>query len=139
MFVGECARGVASPMTLSSIHGDKALNWLRKGPFSSASRWLKYCRLAVSKRDRIVLARATTMLGVVTSDNSIRYDDALRALREATAETIPAGRTYLIGKTEQGPIIGSLISGVGIVERDGRVEIVCLNPAGTTTRLGRLI
>jgi hypothetical protein len=66
------------------------------------------------------------------------FDEALRALREAVAELIPSGRVYLLGTNERGPVIGSLITGVGIGVGDGLVELIRVHQGGHPTILGRL-
>lgn len=75
--------------------------------------------LAISRRDRMILALARRHAGT-----SRELGEVLRALREATAEIIPAGRVYLLGERRGAPIAGSILSGVGIAMGDHGVEIV---------------
>src|SRR5262245_46230282 len=66
--------------------------------------------IRLSERDRRIIELAHSRLG----DKRVDFSEALRGLREAVRELIPAGRTYLLGTTEFGPIVGSIVSGVGI-------------------------
>jgi len=91
----------------------------------------------VSARDRDIIASALRKLGGVAGD----FGEAVRALREATEELIPAGRTYFLGATAEGPIIGSIISGVGIVASSGSssgVRIARIGRDGRVMDLGGL-
>jgi hypothetical protein len=63
----------------------------------------------------------------------------MRALREAVEETIPAGRVFLLGTTEAGPILGSIVSGVGLVDDPHGVQIVRVDQQGSLVHLGRLM
>jgi hypothetical protein len=73
----------------------------------------------VSARDRRILELAHEWAG--HSD----YATAVAALAEAVRTVIPNGRVYYLGEGEQGgPIIGSLVSGVGITEIAGGVLVV---------------
>jgi len=47
----------------------------------------------------------------------------VRALREAVEESIYGGRVFVLGTTSVGPIVDSLISGVGIVDAAAGVEL----------------
>jgi hypothetical protein len=92
-----------------------------------------------SARDRAILDVALRKLGGAVVD----FEEALRALREATEELIPAGRTYYLGATAQSPIVGSIISGVGIVAsnaNDGArgVRVVRVRRDGGMIELGAL-
>jgi hypothetical protein len=64
------------------------------------------------------------------------FGDALRALREATEEAIPAGRTFYLGAAERGPVVGSIISGVGITEGPQGLVVVRVRE-GCCSVLGR--
>jgi hypothetical protein len=81
----------------------------------------------LARRDHLIIELARGKLAGAT-----RFGDAVRALQEAVAETIPAGRIYVLG----GGAIGSLISGVGIVDGDAGVQLVRVC-AGRTAILGR--
>ncbi|WP_437686066.1 hypothetical protein [Sorangium sp. So ce176] len=90
-------------------------------------------RIALSARDRRIVALARRKLGGATVD----FGDAVRALREAVEELIPAGRVYVLGTTELTPVIGSLVSGVGIAGGEEGVVLVRLEHDGRRTVLGR--
>lgn len=120
-------------MVLSSLRSGAPLRWLQGTAALATWNRLKRFRDSLSERDRLILALAALKLSRTTRVDTSRA--ALRALHEATSDTIPAGRTYLIGMAD-GPVIGSIISRVGIVERNGRMEILRLNPASAPTQLG---
>lgn len=81
----------------------------------------------LARRDQLIVELARGKLA-----GAACFTEAARALQEAVAETIPAGRIYVLG----GGAIGSLISGVGIVEGDAGVQLVHVR-GGRTTLLGR--
>jgi hypothetical protein len=117
--------------------------------------WERALRRRVSERDlRILLLARRKMQGV-----RVDFDEAIRALREAVEESIPAGRVFLLGFCDQagspaasqdlagesvagpvaGPIVGSLLSGVGIADgRDG-VRLLRVTRDGRRIDLGRLV
>lgn len=71
--------------------------------------------MLLSPRDRLILLAAQSKLGGATD-----FAETLQALREAVAEAIPDGRIFLLGMRDGEPILGSVISGIGIVAtRDG--------------------
>lgn len=70
---------------------------------------------------------------------SVDFDEALRGLKEAVRELIPAGRTFLLGTTEFGPIVGSIVSGVGIVASPEGVLLVRVERDGRRTTLGSFL
>lgn len=77
--------------------------------------------LRLTSRDRQILTLARRrLLGAA----DCRFEEAARALREATEEVIPAGRVFFLGGGDRGPILGSLITGVGITESDEAVRVV---------------
>ncbi len=88
----------------------------------------------VSRRDRLILSLVARRIGTTRID----FSEALRALSEATAELIPAGRIFLLGDAENGPVVGSLVSGVGLTEGTESILIVRVQPAGSSTTLGTL-
>ena len=90
-------------------------------------------RLGISQRDRSIVALALRNLGGAAFD----FGEAVRALREAVEELIPAGRTYLLGHDEHGPIVGSIVSGVGIVAGAGPILLVRVHPNGRLATLAR--
>jgi hypothetical protein len=75
---------------------------------------------AVTVRDRRILELAAGKLRGARFD----FAEALRALREAVEESIPDGRVFWLGRTAEGPIVGSIISGVGLVDGAGGIQIV---------------
>ncbi|MEM9075003.1 MAG: hypothetical protein AAGE52_41285 [Myxococcota bacterium] len=75
-------------------------------------------------RDAEIIARARRQLGV-----HHEFEDAVRALNSAVTHVIPAGRIYLLG-TAEGPILGSLISGVGITPARGGSLLVRVTDEG---------
>ena len=87
----------------------------------------------LSPRDRDILGLVRRKLGGVTD-----FSEALRALREAVEERIPAGRVYLLGSEEGSPVVGSIISGVGIFERAEGVLVTRISASGRREILGRL-
>jgi hypothetical protein len=89
---------------------------------------------SVSERDRRILSRAHEKLpsGVVD------WGDAVRALNEAVEELIPAGRCYFLGTSEDRPVVGSLVSGVGIAPGIDSIQLVVRGPCGSFTSVGRL-
>jgi hypothetical protein len=91
-------------------------------------------RLDVSRRDRAILDLAIRKLGGGQSD----FGEVVRALREATEELIVNGRIYFLGAGANGPIIGSIVSRVGIVGHDDRVAVVRVSQDGRPTTLGRI-
>jgi hypothetical protein len=88
--------------------------------------------VALSARDRRIIDCAHRKL----NGACVNFDDALRALRDAVEEHIPDGRVYLIGTLSGSPVIGSLISGVGIVDTGNDVSLVRVTRHGGATRLG---
>lgn len=112
-------------------------------------------RLHVSERDLRILLLARSKLQGARVD----FAEAIRALREAVEESIPAGRIFLIGRligrSDQapspgpaqdpvedfvsGPIIGSLVSGVGIAESRDGIRLLRLARDGRRIALGRFL
>ncbi len=86
----------------------------------------------MSERDRHILTLASSK-----ACHSNDFNEALRALHEAVHELIPAGRTYFLGSGKHGPIVGSIVSGVGITEELGEVVVVRAHPETGYTMLGR--
>ncbi len=76
--------------------------------------------MGVSPRDLRILALARAKLG----DRGATFDEACRVLAAAVAEVIPSGRIYLLGERAGAPIVGSIISRVGIVDGPDGVDIV---------------
>jgi hypothetical protein len=101
---------------------------------SAGGRLSPFRRAALHARDLRILRLAQHKLGGASAD----FAEALRALQEATREVIPAGRVYLLGQTRFGPIVGSLVSGVGIVETAGGARVIRVARDGTRTDLGGL-
>jgi cytochrome c biogenesis protein CcdA len=88
---------------------------------------------ALSARDRIIIDLARSKL----RDTRVEFGDALRALREAVEESIPGGRVFVLGSTSVGAIVGSLISGVGIVDGATGVELLYVRSGVVRRPLGR--
>jgi hypothetical protein len=95
---------------------------------------LELASVGLSKRDASVLAAMLQRLDGRTPD----FGDAARALNEAVVELIPAGRTFILGVSERGPIIGSIISGVGIAAVETGVALVRVNEGRQPILLGSL-
>lgn len=87
---------------------------------------------ALSSRDRIIIDLARRKL----RDTRVEFGDALRALREAVEESISGGRVFVLGSTSVGPIVGSLISGVGIVDGAGGVDLLYVRSGVVCRSLG---
>jgi hypothetical protein len=92
--------------------------------------------LWVSERDRQILERARAKL---TRGGCVEFGDAMRALTEAVEESIPAGRVFFLGEHEHGPVVGSLVSGVGIVESAGGIAIVRVRMDASLDWLGSFV
>ena len=88
--------------------------------------------LSLSHRDRRIVDLALTKVHGVQMD----FGEAMRALREAAEELIPGGRVFLLGSTDSGPIVGSLLSGVGIVECEQGIQLVHVRRNGDRTPMG---
>jgi hypothetical protein len=83
------------------------------------SLFARSAAITLSPRDRRILSLAARKLGA-----SRDFGDALRALREATEEIIPAGKTFFLGANAHGPMVGSILSGVGLASGpDGLVMV----------------
>lgn len=87
----------------------------------------------ISSRDRQLIECASKKL----DGAPVSFGDALRALREAIEEGIPGGRVFFLGADANGPILGSIISGVGIMNGPGGVEIVRTKPGERLVRIAR--
>lgn len=70
-------------------------------------------------RDRRILALTAEKLG-----GAAPFADVLAALRAAVELQIAGGRVFLLGGTADGPIFGSLRSGVGLVDAAAGVRLV---------------
>lgn len=92
--------------------------------------------LGLSTRDASILAAMLHKLD--GCGGGFDFDDAARALHESVMELIPAGRIYLLGATDRGPIVGSIISGVGITPGVHGIGLVRVHPDGQTISLGSL-
>ncbi|MDC0747473.1 hypothetical protein [Polyangium mundeleinium] len=88
-----------------------------------------FADLGLSERDRKILALARRHLEGAPAD----FDEVLRAVQASVEELIPAGRVYLIGATKTGPILGSIISGVGIVPAEAGALVVRARHGEITT------
>ena len=92
--------------------------------------------ISLSDRDLVIVRHALRKLG----SDRFGFGDAVRALTDATEEIIPSGRCYLLGEPLGAPIIGSRVSGVGIVEQPdgGGIALVRRAANGQLTTLGSL-
>jgi hypothetical protein len=84
------------------------------------------------ERDRRILSLALHLLGDAPPD----FGEALAAVCAAVEELIPAGRVYHLGTGARGPIVGSLASGVGIMEGAAEIVVVRVDRHGRWTALG---
>ncbi len=87
----------------------------------------------VGERDRRILRRATQKLRGTVPD----WGDAVRALHEAVEELIPAGRVYFLGRSGRDAVVGSLVSGIGIVPGIDAIQLVVRSRTGSFDSLGR--
>lgn len=90
-------------------------------------------RVAISDRDRQIVTAAQAKV----QGGRVDFADAARALREAVEEHIAGGRVFVLGATPRGPVIGSLISGIGIAESARGVAVVRMRPGERLVVLGR--
>ena len=88
----------------------------------------------LSSRDARIIERTLNSLPV----GSVRFEDAVTALRAAVEAVIPAGHVYLLGALESMPVIGSRVSGLGLTPANTGVMVVRLLPNGTFEVLGPL-
>jgi hypothetical protein len=80
---------------------------------------------SISARDQKIITLARQKL----SGKTPSYDDAICALHDAVTALIPAGRIYLLAITANGPIIGSMISGIGIMTQQSSIQLVRVRQA----------
>jgi hypothetical protein len=114
------------------LHACSAL--ARRGQPELRAHSATFTHPGLSERDRAIFARVCRRLEGAPVD----FDQASRALREAVEELIPSGRVYLLGAIESGPVVGSLISGVGIAPGAASPLVVRVARDGRVTTLGRL-
>lgn len=88
--------------------------------------------LAISRRDRRILELALAKLHGARVD----FNEAIGALREATEEVIPDGRVFRLGAADTAPIVGSIVSGVGIVECASGIRLVRVHGSGDFSQIG---
>lgn len=108
-------------MRVGALERDKAACW-------------RSSRLVMSNRDHRIIERAIAKL----AGSQLDFAEALRALREAVEEEIPDGRVFILGCTEHGPIVGSIISGVGIAEGPAGVTLVRARPGDVPSFIASL-
>ena len=90
-------------------------------------------RVRVSARDRAILADARRRLAAMTG-RVVDFATAIAALAAAVEAAIPNGRVFVLG---DGPIVGSQISGIGIVDTPTGIDVVCVARDGHVIRLER--
>ena len=110
---------------------------MRRGCSGDRLSWVPLTLVAqpspvLSRRDRRIIQHALTKVG----GTRMSFGDAVRALQEAAQEVIPSGRIFLLGSDDHGPIIGSLVSGVGIAEADRGIKLVRVRADGDPLPLG---
>lgn len=88
----------------------------------------------LSCRDQVILTATRDKLRGSRAD----FNLAMQALEESVAQAIPAGRIFLLGTIAREPLLGSLISGVGIVQGADAIEIWQLVRHHGPRCLGRL-
>ena len=88
--------------------------------------------IGTSRRDRRILELAFAKLDGTRVD----FSEAMRALRGATEELILDGRVFHLGVAEGAPIVGSIVSGVGIVERSSGIQVVRVQGGGIVSPIG---
>lgn len=74
----------------------------------------------VRPTDAQILTAALARLGGRVVD----FELAIAALHETVVAMIPAGRVYLLGHGRHGPIVGSLITGIGLSAAAQGVSLV---------------
>lgn len=88
--------------------------------------------LQLSRRDQRIIDLALTKV----RGTRVNFDDAMRALQEAVEELIPSGRIFFLGSDDNGPIVGSLLSGVGVLETEHGIKLVRVRPDAVPAQLG---
>jgi hypothetical protein len=88
----------------------------------------------LSPRDAAIFALTVQRLGARCDD----FAEALRALRDAVETMIAAGRVFPLAMTDAGPVVGSLVSGVGIAPSPRGILVVRVARAGSVALLGPL-
>ncbi len=88
--------------------------------------------LQLSRRDRRIIELALTRV----RGTRVSFSDAMLALQEAAEEVIPSGRIFYLGSDDTRPIVGSLLSGVGIVEAEHGIKLVRIRPDAAPVPLG---
>ena len=86
----------------------------------------------LSERDRRIVELAFAKVNGVRVD----FNEAVRALREAAEELIAGGRVFFLGVSDAAPIVGSIVSGVGIVERASGIQLVRVHDGGGFAPIG---
>jgi hypothetical protein len=91
----------------------------------------------LSARDRRILELTRRELG----GEAFGFDGARRAPARAVAEVIPAGRIYVLGAGEGGPVpvVGSIVSGVGVAPGERGPLVVRVDGARLPAPLAPLV
>jgi len=97
----------------------------------AGAQWPAQWRL--SQRDQVILRDGFERF---TAGRGQSFGDAVAALHAATVANIIAGRTFFLGQIERAPIVGSLISGIGLVELDAGIVVVRCTTRGAPLQLG---
>ena len=123
---GRSSNVVSSELALPFVHAQTSIGLSEQSLSAFDSRaW------GLGERDRRILTLAQRKLG-----SSTDFGEALRALAEATRELIPAGRTYLLGQLGDGPLVGSVISGVGLFVEANALMVGRVDRQGCARSLG---
>lgn len=89
-------------------------------------------RVRVSARDQAILADARRRTKPMAG--RVDFAAAVAALAAAVEAAIPGGRVFVLG---DGPIVGSQISGIGIVDTPRGIDVVCVARDGRVITLER--
>jgi hypothetical protein len=83
-------------------------------------------RVALSRRDDAIITAARERIGA----GQASFGDVTRALIESTEQFIAGGKIFHLGVGTFGPILGSIVSGVGIAQEEDGVVLVRVGTDG---------